>query len=338
MDGRRIKLEIQYNNQSISQAIAPFVTDLTFTDNLSGQADDLSISVGDRERKWMNNWIPEKSASLQASILATAGWGNTKAFTRKLGYFDIDQIDTSGPPNKVSIKATSVPESSTLRNQRKTRSWEKATFKKVAQDIASKNTMKLHFSSEENPLLDRVEQQNEADLVFLMRICNEAGFSLKVANKSLVIMDEERLEKATAVDTISRTDSRLKDYGGADSLSKCYKSCRVTYADPKKKKIISYIFTPPKPEKTSRVLEVNEEVSSEAEARRLARKSLRGQNKEACTFSLKMTGFLTYYAGQTLNITDFGHFDGKYLITAVSGSVGTSSETSLSLRKCLEGY
>lgn len=56
------------------------------------------------------------------------------------------------------------------------------------------------------------------------------------------------------------------------------------------------------------------------------------------TFSIVMSGFKNYYAGQTLKINGFGSFDGKYLITNFSGSIGSGSETSLELRKCLEGY
>lgn len=338
MNGRRIKPDVKYNNQSISLDIEPFITDISFTDNLSGQADDISISLGDRERKWMNSWAPKKGASLEVSLLISADWGSTKSSKRKLGQFDIDQVSTSGPPNKVSIKGTSIPQGSTLKGQKKSRSWEKSNLKKVAKDIATKNGMKLYFSSEENPDYDRIEQERETDLSFLMRICADAGLSLKVANKTITILDDAKLEKAAVKDTIKRTDFRIEDYNGNDNLSGTYKACKVSYKLPKTKKTLSYTFTPTNPPKTSRVLYINEEVTSEAAAKRLARTKLREANKEATTFSLKLAGFCHYYAGETLKLKDFGTFDGKYIITSIGGSIGNSSQTSIDLRKCLEGY
>ncbi|MBT2717556.1 phage late control D family protein [Bacillus sp. ISL-57] len=350
MDGRRISTDILYDNQTISVDIDPFITDVSFSDNFSGQADTISLSIGDRERKWMNTWMPKKGASLEASLIISSDWGSTKSSKRKLGYFEIDDINVSGPPNKLNIGGTSVPQSSSLKGQRKNRSWEKTNFKHVASDIAKRNKMKLYFSAEENPSFDRVDQEYETDLAFLMKLCNDAGFALKVANKSISIFDEVKFEKEAIVDTIKRTDYRVKDYSGNDTLSSIYKSCKVSHTytvtekipnskkERKRTKTISYTFTPTKPPKSDRVLIVNEEVKSTAAAKNLAKKRLRAENKNGTTFSIKLAGFHSYYAGQTVKLAEFGGFDGKYIILSVNGKTGNGSETALELRKCLEGY
>lgn len=338
MNARRISIDVKYDNQTITAVINPFITDISYSDNFIGQVDDISISLGDREKKWMNEWSPKKGASLEASLLISDGWGSTKSSRRNLGYFEIDEVSTSGPPNKVSVKGISIPQSSTLRGQAKSRSWENTNFKKVANDIAKWNGMKLYFSGIENPTYDRISQDNESDVSFLVRICNEAGFALKVANKTLYLFDEVKFEGEPVVDTISRTDFRLKDYSGKDTLSHIYKACTVVYTHPKSKKTVRYTYTPPKPPKTNRILVVNEEVSSQGAALTLAKKRLREANKSAVTFSIKLAGFANYYAGQTVNLKDFGTFNGKYIITSMRGSVGNNSETSLELRRCLEGY
>lgn len=337
MNGRRIGLDVLYDNQTITVDIEPFITDVSFTDNFSGQADTISVSLGDRERKWMGSWMPKKSASLEASLVIPKDWGLDKSYKRFLGYFEIDDINISGPPNKVTINGTSVPEASDLKSQR-SRSWEKTNFRNVVSDIAKKNGMKLYFGCEDNPVYDRLDQDSETDLAFLMRICNDHGYALKVANNSISIFDEVAFEKEDAVDTISRTDFRLMDFNGNDTLSGVYKSCKVSYTDSKSKKTYTYTYTPPKPPKTNKVLVVNESAKSKSDAIRLAKKNLRNENKKATTMTLKMAGFALYYAGHTLNLKNFGGFDGKYIVTSVSGKVGNSSETSLELRKCLEGY
>lgn len=338
MNGRRITADVIYNNQNISEKIEDFIDSISFTDNLSGQADDLSINLGDRENKWTNQWAPKKGDSLKVSLLISADWDGDKPKTRNLGLFEMDDLSMNGPPMKISIKSSAIPESSSLKGEKKSKAWEKTNLKKIAGDIAKKNNLTLHFSMEENPEYDRVDQEDQTDIAFLNKLCMSAGASLKIANKKIIILDEMRLENERSVTTISRTDPRLKGFSGKDSLNNIYKACTVRYTDAKKKKTITYTFTPRNAPVTAKVLEVNEEVASEAAAMALAKKSLRNANKEATTFSLKMAGFLFLYAGQCLDIKRFGSFDGKYIITSVSGSVGSGSETSLELRKCLEGY
>ncbi|UAT29501.1 hypothetical protein K7T73_12915 [Bacillus badius] len=338
MKGRRVELEVLYNNQNITTEIQDFIDSLTFTDNLSGQADDISISLGDRERRWSNKWRPYKGASLQVSLKISEHWWDVGKVNRKLGYFEIDDLSMNGPPTKVSIKGTSIPESTSLKGEKKSKAWEKTNLKKIAEEIAKKNKLTLHFSVKENPAYDRTDQDSQTDISFLQKLCMDAGLSLKIVNKSIVILDETQLEAGEAVTTIFRTDDRIKDYSLRDTLGNMYKSCKVTYTDPKTKKTLSYTFTPKNPPPTSRILTVNEQVKSKKEAIELAKNSLRNANKEAVTGSIRLAGFLPVYSGQCINLKDFGAFDGKYLSTSIGGSLGSGSETSLELRKCLEDY
>lgn len=336
--GRHIKPDVIYNKQNISTEIEDFIDSVSFQDNLSGQADNITISLGDRERRWITkHWSPRKGDSLSVALLLSRDWSSDQPTARNLGEFEIDESTISGPPTKVSIKGISIPQDTALR-EKKTKAWEKTNLKKIAEEIAKSSKLGVYFSAEENPTYDRVDQEDQSDVAFLDKICGDAGLSLKIANKKIIILDEAQLEKESAVKTISFTDKDLKDYNGKDTLSVTYKSCKVNYRDAKKKKTISYTFTPKNPPATGRVLIVNEEVTSEAAAQKLAKKSLRNANKEATTFSLRLAGFLFLYAGQCINLKDFGVFDGKYIITSIGGSVGNGSEMSLELRKCLEGY
>jgi len=344
MDVRKISTDVKYNNSDISTDIAPLITSVSFSDNMTGTADDVTINIADKERKWMGSWKPKKGASLEVALLISAGWGSNSATKRKLGYFEIDEISGDGPPNKASIKAISVPESSSFRGEKKSRSWENTTFKKVVQDIAKKNGLGTYFQSSEYPDYDRLDQEYESDGAFLYRLCNEAGFALKIANKKVCVIDEAHLERKSTVQTINRTDQLVKRYSYKDSSSGTYKACTVAYTVKKKVKnktvsqTLKYTFSPKKPPNTGRVLFVNEEVTSLAAAKRLAKKKLRDANKEATTISITFAGIINLYAGQTVQIKGFGSLDGKYIITSLNGNTGSGSETSIDFRKCLEGY
>ncbi|MFY0545449.1 phage late control D family protein [Brevibacillus sp. H7] len=338
MNGRKAWLQVKYENKDISTYLQPYLLSWSYTDNLSGQADDLQLTLEDTNQLWSGAWMPEKGNVIQGVIMRQDWEKHGITNTLPIGQFEIDEIEVGGPPSVATIKAISVPESSSLRGERKNRAWEKTFLSVIARDIASKAKLKLMFQTSEDPEYDRIEQTDEYDLAFLMRLCNDAGLCLKVTGKQLVIFDEEDLEKKAPVATLRKGDPIIKSYQGRTSLNGLYKACRVEYYNARKKQTIKYTYTPPKPPKTGRVLVINQRVSSQKEAIRLAKKRLRQENKNATVFSITLLGDTRFVAGLTVNLSGFGKFDGKYIITQAAHGQQSGYETKLELRRCLEGY
>lgn len=82
------------------------------------------------------------------------------------GTFEIDSVDVSGPPWKCTLKSTSIPYTSTLRIQKKSRNWEKISLKAIADQIAKEAGMKLLYESSDNPQYDKKEQVQQSDIRF----------------------------------------------------------------------------------------------------------------------------------------------------------------------------
>ena len=335
---RRVRPEILHDNVNVTREIEDFLTSLSFTDNISAEPDSISLSLSDREGKWRSSWRPKMGSVIKCALLISTGWDDSKPANRYIGTFEIDKFGVSGPPKTSSIEGLSIPQSTTLNRSQKSKAWEKTNFRKVASDIAKVNGMSLYFSAMDNPYYDRMDQEGETDLAFLMRICSDAGLTLKVANKKLIIMDEAKLEAAPEKHFIKESDKAIKNYDGDDSLTDLYRSCTVKWTDPKSKKVRRYSFTPKRPPSTNRVLYVNEEINSESAAKKLAMAKLRDANKNGMTFTVRFAGFLTVYSGETVRLQGFDTFDGKYIITSVSATISKGSETTLSLRRVLEGY
>lgn len=338
IDGRLTYLNIIYNKQNIASELGEHLIDWTYTDNLSGEIDDLQINLEDVEHKWLDEWFPVKGSLLEGTIIKKH-WKDNIVKT-KIGKFEVDEIDASGVPSIVTIKALAIPESSSIRGEEKSKAWEKATLKIVISDIAKKNKLKLYWETSENPKKDRYEQEGETDLAFINRECKDAGLCLKISNQSIVILDEEDYEKKKAVATINRKpkedDSiQVENWQARTSLSGTYKSARVQFHNSTKKKTIKASFTPPKAPKVGRTLVIKEDVKTVAEGQKLAKKKLREANKNATTVSLTVTSEMHLDAGMTFNLKGFGKFDGKYITSRVAHS---QNQVSLQLRKCLEGY
>lgn len=338
MQARSANLQLTYENVDISADLRPHLISWTYTDNLSGQADDLQITLEDRGQLWTGDWMPDKGAVVKAKIVRKNWEEDGKTDELPLGQFEIDEIEVGSPSSTVTIKSVSIPESSSLRGEAKNRAWEKTRLSVVAADVAAGAGVKLFYDTDDDPEYDRIEQTEESDLVFLQRLCNDAGLALKVSDAQVVIFDEAKYERQEPVDTIIRNQARIISFRARTTLTGLYSSSWVDYHNTEQKDSIKYEFTPPNPPRTGRVLVINERVTSIAEAERLAKKRLREANKDGTTFSLSLAGDIRYLAGLTVNLSGWGAFDGKYIITQAGHSQQSGYTTNLELRKCLEGY
>lgn len=357
--GRRAWLIVTYNGKDISESLAQYVLSFSYTDNLTGQVDDISITLEDRAELWEADWMPERGATLDITI-CTYNWSDLYSEEQdlQLGKFEIDELEVSSAPNVVTIKAVaiSISDDSTLRSTLRSHTWENISVQKAANDIAWQNGMKLQWYCDDNPNIDKLEQNDESDLDVLQKICDDAGFALKVTTDTIIIFDVEKFEKedvyaeyyhpGTTILNIVENQSKpvqtdaLLNYSFKAKIRDVYKKCHVKYAKDKDKSVIESTFVAPdKKEKEGATLEVHQQVSSQAEADRLAKKKLREKNCEEFTGSFSSDGNMGLCAGETIEMLGFGNFSGKYIITQTKHDISSSGFTSsVEIRKCLDGY
>ena len=157
--GRRAWLQVTYDNKDISEALAEYLISASYTDNLSGQVDDISLTLEDKAGLWQGDWMPTKGATLDVT-LCTYNWiglydGEADV---TLGKFEVDEIELSSAPDVVTIKAVAitVSDDSTLRSTLRSRTWENVTVQKVANDIALENNMDICWDCGDDPSIDKV--------------------------------------------------------------------------------------------------------------------------------------------------------------------------------------
>ena len=342
MDTRRATAVVLYNNTDITADLNKYLKSISYTDNLSGEADDLQITLEDRAGLWESAWMPDKGATLDVSIVLHE-WDGLENYVQRLGLFEIDEITSSGYPSEVQIKAVSVPDNTTLRGTERTRSWEKAELKRIASDIAGDAGLELVYDVEEyNPVIDRAEQSEQSDLSFLYKLCADHGLALKISDKQLIIFDVADYEQKTAILAVVKptgdtNPAMLTGYSLSTKIRDVYKTAHVKYQDGTSNTVIEATFTDPHKQQ-GKTLEINEQVTDIADAERLAKKRLREQNSEEITGTFDMVGNPLMLASVTLNIAGFGAFDGQYIITRAQHDLGAGYNTSIDVRRCLDGY
>lgn len=345
VNARRTAVRLFFEGVDITADINKHLLSLTYTDNEEDETDDLQVSIDDREGVWLGSWLNMPSAAKGAEISAVIiqkNWeSDGKDRVLDCGTFQIDSVDGSGPPAKVTIKGGSIPYTSTIRTQKKTKAWEQIKLSAIANEIAGANGLACMFESAFDPFYKRKEQVEESDITFLQRLCKAAGISLKVTAKMVVLFDAAAYEQKDAVRTIRRGAADVSRYSFSTAFQDAsYSSCHVTYTDPSSGATYEATYAAPDADAngSGQVLEVNEKVSSNAEAKTLAEKRLREKNGQQFKASFNLAGDARLVAGVTVQVEGYGAFDGKYIIETASHAISGGYKTNLTLRRVLEGY
>ena len=215
---RRAWLEIKYTpagedeEKDISEDVSKYLISMSYTDNLSDAADDVTLTLEDRAQLWMEDWFPEGEGNMLDITIHTYNRISLKdgEAVFHVGKFEIDEVEITGYPSTVQIKAVSVLGDSSLRGTKKNQTWEEISVWKCAADICDRNDLALFWDCEENPNLDHVEQADESDLEFLRKICKDHGMSLKVETEQIVIFDDARYEAKAPVITVYKPGAKAE--------------------------------------------------------------------------------------------------------------------------------
>lgn len=338
MDSNIKYLDVSFNKQNVTNILSEDLESWTYTDNLSGEIDDLQLVLSNLgDKKWLNEWFPTKGTIVQAKICQKYYDPGTSIQTL-VGTFEIDEIEFNGYPSTVTIKALSVPISTSLRGEMKSKTWEDTTVRLIAESIASANGLSLIYQADITEKKN-VEQDNETDLSFLYKICNSEGLCLKLSSRSIVILDEADYEANDVAATFSMinrdTNFKVSSWSAKNTTNGIFKACRVENIDSSGDNSITTTFSPSPAINVGSTLVVKSNVETTEEASRLAKKKLREKNKQATTVQIVVVCNAHFDAGMTVQLTDFGKLNGKYIITRV---VNTANNQTLSLRRCLVGY
>ena len=70
MKPRRASVKLVYKEKDITSDIEADIESISHDGNAADSSDSLSVTINAMEDKWLNNWMPEKGATLDATIFA----------------------------------------------------------------------------------------------------------------------------------------------------------------------------------------------------------------------------------------------------------------------------
>lgn len=343
---RRAEVQVTWSAVDITHDLQPHLLGLSYTDNLTGAADDLTLDLEDRGGLWSGDWKPDFGDSVEARLRAEP-WLTAVADLR-LGKFAHDKISLIGPPKRVTIKAVSAPLATGLRRRKRTKAWRKQTLRQIAEDIADRAALTLEWTGSNGLQYARREQKDKSDLEFLEEACKEVGRDLKVTEDKIVIFDEEDRDSAASVGTVHLDNGRVKSWSFDSDDSGRYGSCHVAFFDPRTGKVISAQFPPVSTtpagyeelglDPDGQTLEVRLPVDDAGQAEAICKGKLRNANRFATSGHLVVMGDPGLVAGVTFDLEGANKLDGKFIITKATHSPIGGYTCTLDVRRCVETY
>ncbi|OBX05975.1 regulatory protein [Gallibacterium salpingitidis] len=327
--------QLFYGKSNITTDVKPYLKELTYTDYLADQSDELQVTFEDIEGKWIRNWFPTQGDELRLLL------GYVGAPLINLGAFEIDEIEWSHDRQSgtvVTLRALSTGFNKANRTL-KPKAYENTTLAAIVRDVAKR--LKLNVTGTvANIPIKRVTQYQERDVEFLTRLAHEYNHSFKIVGKTLVFTTMQSLELRTAVATLDLTQTlaiRLRD-----RIKDAVKKVEVAGFDVNEKKTLkaSQETKSKRPSKkqakasnedTLKVVtrgESQEQVNARADA------ALHQQNDEQQAGDITVIGDPKLVAGNTIMLAQMGMFSGKYLIKSAHHSFSRSNgyTTSLEIR------
>ena len=327
---RRASIDIDYEHTNITSDLEGSLKSFSYTDMASGETDSISVSLQDREHRWMGSWSPEKGDHISTSAMFCDWDSEGDNWGIYCGSFEVDDVDLSGPPAACTIGAVSIPRSEAFNEEERTKNWEEVTVREIAAEIAGRAGISLYYEAEEIPVRS-LEQDRQTDCKFLYSVCEKYGLAMKVFAEKIVIFDEAQYEAAAPVDTLTYSDFAI--YRGKSTLEGTYTGAKIAYTDPGTGE--DHIVTVGG---GSRIKEINEEADSAVDAQRKAIAALNNANKNDTTFNGTVKARRTLVASRCVSISGFGKLDGVYYLDKVVTKITAKGASQQSFEAHRVGY
>ncbi len=327
---RRVTVDIEYEHVNITDSISGSMTTFSYTDVASGETDSISLSLQDREHRWMGGWAPKKCDHINAGVRFHDWDGEGDSWELFCGSFEVDDISMSGPPAICTVSAASIPRSKAFNEEERTKNWEEITVEEIASEIADRAGISLYY--EADPIFVRsMEQDKQTDCKFLYSVCEKYGLAMKVFAEKIVMFDEALYESLSPATELMYSD--LVRYSYKSKLEGTYTGAKIAYSDPGTGE--DHIVTVGGGD---RIKEINEEADSAVDAQRKAVAALNNANKGDTTLSGTVKARKELVASHCIKISGCGVMDGVYYLDKVTTRIGGNGASQQSFEAHKIGY
>lgn len=345
LTGKSPAFSITIEGKDVTTVLDARLMSLTLTDNRGFEADQLDIELDDSDGLVM---LPRRGAVIHLAL----GWQGKPLFPK--GGFTVDEIEHSGAPDRLTIRARSADFRETL-NTRREKSWHQTTVGNVIKEIAERHNLKMALGQDlKDKALDHLDQTNESDASFMMKLARQYGAIASVKDGNLLFIRQGQGRTASGkqlpVMTITRQDGDGHRFTLADRSA--YTGVIASWLhtrEPKKKETANVkrrrkkVTDPKEPEAKQgdylvgtdeNVLVLNRTYANRANAERAAKMQWERLQRGVASFSLQLAeGRADLYTEMPVKVQGFKQpiDEAAWTITTLTHTISSESGFTTSL-------
>ncbi|MDD2978237.1 phage late control D family protein [Aquabacterium sp.] len=219
--------QLVVGGRNITPTIDPRLIDLTLTECRGDEADQLELRLSDHDGAVE---LPSKGVTISLQL----GWAG-QALVDK-GTFEVDEVEHSGTPDVISIRARSADLGTSLRNRRD-QSWHGKSLGDIITTIAKRHGLAPRVDSKlAAQAIAHIDQTNESDINFVTRLAKryDAVATVKASRLLFMPITGTTTSKGEALPAITITRADGDQHRYHSSNRDAYSGVRAYYHVAKK--------------------------------------------------------------------------------------------------------
>lgn len=304
-------IQLFINDKDITQDVN--IIKIIYIDSCDGvSSDSIEIDFSNTEQDWQK-WELQIDSTVRVMFVKDGKVLDT-------GTLFVDNLELIEAGFKLLAKTMPIKSKTNF-----LKVWENISLYTVFEEKANELNFDFEPYNTVNHIYSRLEQQNEKDISFLARLSNLEGYTLKIFNKKLILINDEIFEGLESVREINRNeilnkfDFQKSQTGIISEVIYNTKFGKISYKDDNIIGRIKEIY--------------NNYIGSYAEGLRFAKGLLLKNNLNFLTCDIFIDGDVDLSAGNTINLVGFGEYDGKYFISKIINRIDNNFFMQLFLRR-----
>lgn len=219
---RAAAFRVTLDGKDLTSKIEPRLQGLSITECRQDEADSLDITLDDHDGRMA---IPNRGAVLEVSI----GWAGAALVNK--GKFTVNEVEHSGAPDRISIRARSASMTKDM-GERQEKSWHGQNLGEIVRTISGRHKLKPVVGPRlASTVIPHIDQTNESDMSFLTRLAKRFDAVMTVKDGNLLFLPigtgRTASGRALAALTIKRADGDQHRYNITERES--YAGVRAFY-------------------------------------------------------------------------------------------------------------
>ncbi|HEY5804872.1 MAG TPA: phage late control D family protein [Lysobacter sp.] len=170
---------VELDGKDLTDRIRPRLLELTLTEARGGEADQLDLQIHDHDGRMA---LPKRGVKLSVAI----GWQDGGLIDK--GTFRVDEVEHSGSPDIITVRARSADLTHPMRTRRE-RSWHDVTLGAVVRNLAGEHGLQARIAPAlASVAIAHLDQTGESDVHLLSRLGQRYDAVATVKSGALLFM------------------------------------------------------------------------------------------------------------------------------------------------------